>query len=285
MKRTTLSDGLTIAYEDMGSGSPAIVFAHGAFANRDHYAPQIEHLSKRHRVLALDIRGHGESDTPPGSFGIREAAADVIAVCEAAGVDRAIVVGHSWAVPLQVAEQRPALVAGVVLLDGAVLMPEHERAQILKDFVPVLEGPGWAAAMQGFLVGNGFPHPAPALKRRVLEEIGHGPSQLAAQLMRDVMSTDWSEQLSSGSYPLLYVHGVIPADLRRLREVRPDAIVGAVAGGGHYISLEVPDQVNAMIDRFLELADQTQPSTETADGTQPEQQVTQQRDGAVTSGV
>lgn len=284
MKRTTLSDELTIAYEDIGSGAPTIVFAHGAFANRVHYAPQMEHLSKRHRVLALDIRGHGESDTSPGAFGIREAADDVIAVCEAAGVDRGIIVGHSWAVPLQVAEQRPDLVAGVVLLDGAVLISEHERAQILKDFVPVLEGPGWAAAMQGFLGGSGFPYPAPALKARVLEEIAHGPSQLAAQLMRDVMSTDWSPQLSSGTYPLLYVHGVMPTDLQRLREVRPDAIVGAIAGGGHYISLEVPDQVNAMIDRFLELADQTQPSAEIADK-QLEQRVMQQRDVTVTSAM
>lgn len=261
MKRTALSGGLTIAYEDIGSGAPAIVFAHGAFANRGHYAPQIEHLSKRHRVLALDIRGHGESDTPPGPFGIREAAEDVIAVCNAAGVDRAIIVGHSWAVPLQVAEQQMDLVAGVVLLDGAVLMPENERTQILNDFVPVLEGPGWAAAMQGFLGGNGFPYPAPALKARVLEEIAHGPSQLAAQLMRNVMSTDWSHQLSSATAPLLYVHGVMPADLRRLRELRPDAIVGAVAGGGHYISLEVPDQVNAMIERFIALAFGTEIST------------------------
>jgi pimeloyl-ACP methyl ester carboxylesterase len=264
VKRTTVSDGLTIAYDDIGSGAPSIVFAHGAFANRHHNAPQIDHLSKRHRVLALDIRGHGESDTPSQAFGIREAADDVIAVCDAAGVDRAIVVGHSWAVPLQVAEARPDLVAGVVLLDGAVLLPDAQRTQILNDLVPVLEGPGWAAAMQGFLVGNGFPYPAHALKARVLEEIGHGPWQLAAQLMRDVMSTDWSHQLSSGTYPLLYVHGVMPTDLQRIRSARPGIVVGAVAGAGHYISLEVPDQVNAMIDRFLELPDPTSPRPELA---------------------
>ena len=253
MKRTALSDGLTIAYDDIGSGEPTIVFAHGAFANRAHYVSQTEHLSQRHRVLALDIRGHGESDTPSRPFGIREAADDVIAVCETAGVDRAIVVVHGWAVPLQVAEARPDLVAGVVLLDGAVLLPDAQRAQILNDLVPVLEGPGWAAAMQGFLVGYGFPYPATALKARVHEEIGHGPSQLAAQLMRDVMSTDWSDQLSSGTYPLLYVHGVMPTDPQRIRSARPGVVVGAVAGGGHYISLEVPDQVNAMLDRFLDI--------------------------------
>lgn len=265
MRRTARSGELTIAYEDIGSGAPTIVFAHGSFANRGHYAPQMEHLSKLHRVIALDIRGHGESDTPPGPFGMREAAEDVIAVCDAAGVDRAVIVGHSWAVPLSVAERRKDLVAGTILLDGAVLIPEAERTQILNGLVPVLEGPGWAAGLQGLLGGNGnFPYPAPALRAQVLEEIAHGPSQLAAQMMRDVMSTDWSEQLSSSASPLLYVHGIMPTDLRRLREVRPDAFVGAVAGGGHYMSLEVPDQVNAMIDRFIALALAPERSPESA---------------------
>jgi len=264
MKRTTRSGDLTIAYEDSGSGSPAVVLIHGAYANRSHYAPQVEHLSKRHRVLAPDVRGHGESDKPQGPFGIREVADDVIAVCDAAGVTGAILVGHSWAVPLQVGATRPDLAAGVALLDGAVLLPEEDRAEILAGLVPVLEGPGWMAAMQGFLGGRGFPYGAPALKARVIEEIVHGPAQLAAQLMRDVMSSDWSEQLTSVDCPLLYVHGVMPLEVERLRQLRPDAIVAAVAGGGHYISLEVPDQVNAMLDRFLDLLAQEERSAASA---------------------
>lgn len=255
MRRTTRSGDLTIAYEDCGSGSPAVVLIHGAYANRGHYAPQIEHLSTRRRVLAVDVRGHGDSDMPRRRFGIREAADDVSAVCEAAGVSAAVHVGHSWAVPLQVAAARPDLVAAAVLLDGPVLLPEKERREILAGLVPVLEGPGWMAAMQGFLGGRGFPYDASALKTRVLEEIARGPAHLAAQLMREVMSSDWSEQLASLGCPLLYVHGVMPIELERLRQLRPDAIVAAVAGGGHYLSLEVPEQVNAMLDRFLELTE------------------------------
>ena len=78
-------------------------------------------------MLALDVRGHGESDNPRQPFGVRAAADDVIAVCDAARVVGAIHVGHSWAVPLQVAPTRPDLVAGIVLLDGAVLLTEKER--------------------------------------------------------------------------------------------------------------------------------------------------------------
>ena len=71
--------------------------------------------------------------------------------------------------------------------------------------------------------------------------------------MRDVMSSAGSEQLASADCLLMYVHGVTPLELDRLRRLRPDAIVAAAAGGGHYLSLEVPHQVNPMLDRFLDL--------------------------------
>jgi len=44
---------------------------------------------------------------------------------------------------------------------------------------------------------------------------------------------------------------MMPADLDRLMQLRPDAIVAAVAGSGHFMALVVPDQVSAMLDRFL----------------------------------
>jgi pimeloyl-ACP methyl ester carboxylesterase len=97
------------------------------------------------------------------------------------------------------------------------------------------------------------PYDSPALKTRVMEEIGTTPRQMAAPLMRDLMSSDFSAQLSSGKFPLLFVHEKTPADLARLQHLRPDALIGSVVGSGHYLSLQVPDQVNAMLDRFLEI--------------------------------
>lgn len=76
---------LEIAYDEVGSGSPAVVLIHGALPT----------------AATTRRREHGGSETPSGSFGIVDAAADVIAVCDAAGVTGAILVGHSWAVPLQ----------------------------------------------------------------------------------------------------------------------------------------------------------------------------------------
>lgn len=261
MKKTTVHSGLRIAYADAGIGTPAVVFIHGAFGNRRHYVAQLEHLRGRCRVLAPDLRGHGESEAPSGPFGLREAAEDVLAVCDAAGVGRVVLCGHSWPVALQVAAMRPEIVAGVVLLDGAVLFPEPMRAQTLSNFVPGLEGPGWAEAMRQYFGGRAFSaFDSQALKTRLLDAIGEAPPQFAAQMMRDVMSSDWAPQLTSGNFPLLYIHANVPVDLERLRQLRPDALIGVVAGAGHWMMLEVPDQVNAMLDRFLHIVEAGSPA-------------------------
>ena len=120
MKRTAISNSLRIAYEDVGQGSPAVVLIHGAFGDRSHYAAQLKHLAQRHRVLALDLRGHGESDVPQDGFWLRDYAEDVVAVCEAADLDRCVLCGHSMPVALVAASLKPERVAGVALLDGTV---------------------------------------------------------------------------------------------------------------------------------------------------------------------
>ena len=255
MKRTAISNSLRIAYEDVGQGSPAVVLIHGAFGDRSHYAAQLKHLAQRHRVLALDLRGHGESDVPQDGFWLRDYAEDVVAVCEAADLDRCVLCGHSMPVALVAASLKPERVAGVALLDGTVLFPESLRSQILANLVPVLYGPGANQAMQGFFLERAIsPYDSAELKARVMAEIAAGPTQIAAPLMRDVMTEDFSQFLA-GRYPLLYVHATAPTDLARLRELRPDVLLGSVVASGHWMMLQVPDQVNAMLDRFLQIVE------------------------------
>ena len=54
--------GTKLAYEEKGSGTPAFVFVHGWTCDRSFFAAQAEHFAQRHRVVSIDLRGHGESD-------------------------------------------------------------------------------------------------------------------------------------------------------------------------------------------------------------------------------
>jgi pimeloyl-ACP methyl ester carboxylesterase len=91
-------DGVKLAYDTAGRGDPAIILVHGWAGDRSYFAPQFEHFASRHAVVALDLRGHGDSDRPEPGSGVYEFDAlcdDVLAVAAAAGCDRPVVVGHS----------------------------------------------------------------------------------------------------------------------------------------------------------------------------------------------
>lgn len=253
MKRV-MSGGVEIAYEEAGQGDPAVVLIHAPFGRREHFAAVFHHLAARHRVIALDLRGCGDSGRPADGYRIRDLADDVRAVCRAAGVTRAVLCGHSLGgtAALEVAALDAELAAGVVLLDAVVLFPEPMRRQVLESFVPVLSGPGWLEALRGYFAGRMFaPWDPPELRARIAEELASLPPQMPAALMRDGMSTDSSERLAAAKCPLLFIHAHVPADLGRLKQLRPDAMVASVVGSGHFLPLVVPDQVNAMLDRFL----------------------------------
>ena len=246
-----------VAYESSGTGDPALVFIHGLAADRSYFAPQLAHFSGRRRLVALDLRGHGESSTPAQVI-IDDFAADVIAVVDAAGLESAVLCGHSMAgvVGLKVALARPELVRGVAMVEGTVLFPDQVRQAGLTGLVPALAGEHWFEALSGYLSSRILdPQDPEELKRRVREDARRIRPEFARTFFASLFSSDYASELESVRCPLLYIHAKTPTDLQRLREVRPDAIVGQVVGSGHYPMLTVADQVNAMLDRFLEIVE------------------------------
>jgi hypothetical protein len=105
MKRV-LSDGIEIAVEDTGQGGPALVLIHGGFGSRSHFAPLVAHLAERHRVIALDLRGHGESGVPRDGFRIADFARDVLAVCREARNLRPFSVRATWALSTRMSSSK-----------------------------------------------------------------------------------------------------------------------------------------------------------------------------------
>src|SRR6478735_548085 len=84
---------LSIAYEAGGGGDPALLFIHGIFEDRSYFARQQTHFSRRRNVVALDLRGHGDSSESPRGT-VEDFAADVVAVADDAGLGSVILCGH-----------------------------------------------------------------------------------------------------------------------------------------------------------------------------------------------
>jgi pimeloyl-ACP methyl ester carboxylesterase len=252
---------IEIAYQSGGIGEPALVFIHGILEDCSYFAQQVAHFSGRRRLVALDLRGHGHSSVPTEAT-IDDFAVDVIAVADAAGLERAILCGHSMAgvVALKVALARPHLVSGVAMVDGTVLFPDHARQAALARLVPALGGPYWLEALTGFFRAVILdPQDPEDLVQRVIAAAGRTRPEFARSFFASLMASDYAAEVENARCPLLYIHAKTPTDLQRLRDLRPDAMVGQVVGSGHYAMLTVPDQVNAMLDRFVHLVDEPRP--------------------------
>jgi len=245
-----------LAYAAAGSGDPAVVLVHGGLGDRSHFAAMFDHLASHHRVIALDLRGHGESALPVAEFTVADLALDVAAVCEAAGVDHAVVCGHSLSggVAVELAVTRPELVSGVVLLDGAILYQQEALQALVTQLLPALEGEGWREAVRGLVSGRMLsPYDPPHLRQRLMHAVDLAPRQVTVPWFRQSYTWDASSRLAACRQPLLYVHSTVPVDLARLHDIRPDALMGTVVGSGHFLMMSVPEQVDAMVDRFLEI--------------------------------
>src|SRR4051812_10389490 len=116
---------VTLAYEDAGQGEPPMVLVHCWTCDHTFFTPQIQHFSHNHRVIAVDLRGHGESDKPRQDYTVEGVADDLTWLCDQVGLQQPVVVGHSMGgnVALELARRYPALPAAIVLLDSAIVPP------------------------------------------------------------------------------------------------------------------------------------------------------------------
>jgi len=251
-----IRDGVRLAYEEAGATEPAIVFVHGWTCDRSHFAAQVARFSADHRCVSVDLRGHGASDAPEQAYTIDGFADDVGWVCDQLGVKGALLVGHSMggAIVLALAAKRPDLARAVAMLDPAILFPEAMKplaAQLSSAFA----APGGMEAVKHFGESQFFLASSDAaLKERVLAAMVRTPQHVVASAMGNLANFDSEAALRAAKAPLLYV-GAEPviSEISKLPELAPGTIVARTAGSGHFHQLEVPDQINAMLSRFLQV--------------------------------
>src|SRR3989449_6547078 len=171
--------GIRLAYEDRGAGKPAFVFVHGWTCNRSFFAPQAEYFSRRHRVVSLDLRGHGDSDKPQGKYPIAAYAEDIAYVVDQLGLGQPVAVGHSMGgiTVLQLAAAHPDRVSAIVMVDPAPFVFPPELRTAIEAMIAAIEA-GNQEPRRQFVEKNLF---LPASDRKLVEDVlavmmaGHRP--------------------------------------------------------------------------------------------------------------
>ena len=93
--KTANREGVNLRYLDTGSGDPALVFIHGWCCDQTTWRDQIKAFSPRHRIIAVNLRGHGASDKPDQDYDIAGFVDDMTWLIQEIGLDRPVIIGHS----------------------------------------------------------------------------------------------------------------------------------------------------------------------------------------------
>ena len=114
------ANGLRFHYRDWGGSGPPIVLLHGLSSNARIWDFVAQDLSSDWRVLALDQRSHGGSEGPEDGYGWPEVTSDLAAYLDGVGLERPLIVGHSWGanVAASFAATFPERPAAIALVDG-----------------------------------------------------------------------------------------------------------------------------------------------------------------------
>lgn len=255
--RSLRRDGTNLLYEEAEGGGPPILLVHGWCCDHTYFAPQFEHFANRgHRVVAVDLRGHGQSDKPHQRYTMQTFADDLAWICDQIGVEKPVVIAHSMGgiVAFDLAARYPELPSAVVMLDAAVVLPAGARAAI-PAFLEKLRGPDYRQALRDYVSGALFIlTDDQERKKRVLDGMSSAPQHVMVSASEGLRDYDPAEATGSLAVPAVYIaadEAQPRSDMTRFHELAPQILYGKTVGSGHFCQLEVPEQVNAMIDRFI----------------------------------
>jgi len=243
--------GIRIYYELAGDPGdhPPLLLSHGFGASSTMWRPNVAALAADRRVITWDLRGHGRSDSPddPAQYSHAACVADMAALLDAAGAERAVVGGLSLGgfLSLAFARERPERVAGLVLCDtGPGFRSDQARQQWNERAFATaarLERDGLAA------IGGDQPNASGHRSARGLALASRG--MLAQQDGRVI------EALGSVKVPVLVLVGArdeaFLAAAGYLAAKIPGAVRVVVPDAGHMSNVDQPDRFNQSVLAFL----------------------------------
>jgi non-heme chloroperoxidase len=267
----TTDDGVRLRYLEAGHGRPLVLLP-GWTQPAEGFAGQLAVLSDSFRCLALDFRGHGESDRPAHGYRVSRLARDCWDFLEHLDLEAAVLLGHSagcvviWAFIDLFGQDR---VRGLVLCDEPITFlrrPGWSEAECRQYGASVegtealaraaaIAGPDGERVLRGFLSSEFSPGFPEAEVARVIEGSLKMPRVAAAELMLSIMQADYRDVLPRIRRPTLCIGGARshlgPEPMPWIAARIPGAQL-VMIDARHFVHLERPGAFNAAVRGFLD---------------------------------
>ena len=264
----TLSSGITLSFVAQGDESgPAVVLLPGPTDSWRSYEPLLVQLPPSIRVIAVSLRGHGDSQKPALGYRVEDFAADVVPLLDGLGIERAVLAGHSGSclVARRVAIDQPDRVAGLVLeASPTTLGGDAGLESFLESVVSSLSDPIDPAFARSFVADTSSAELRPELLDQLVGEILKVPARVWKEMFAGLLAYDDMDEVGRITAPTLLIWGDAD-DLvgRDMQDMLTEGIRGAellvYPGVGHTPRWEDPSRFAGDLATFVERATSPQP--------------------------
>jgi pimeloyl-ACP methyl ester carboxylesterase len=252
-------DGTPISYEVYGAGEPTLVFVHGWSCDARYWRAQSSHFSKKHRVVILDLAGHGHSGMSRTKYTMGAFGEDVRAVTEAVGSPRVILIGHSMggSVIAEAARLMPNRVIGLIGIDTLDNIEYPLTSEELKKMTAPLEKDFRAGSRQ-FIGEMILPQTDPQLREWILSDVSAAPPTVALSAMNEMMAQyitgEAAKVFEKIQIPVITVNGdlwPINYEANRRHMFSYQAIV--LKKADHFLMMNRPEEFNRALEQAIKM--------------------------------
>lgn len=253
-------NGTAIHYEIHGTQGPWLTFSHSLACSSAMWAPQIPEFSKRHRVLAFDTRGHGQSDAPEGAYTLEQLADDLDGLLKHLKIDKTHFCGLSMGgmIGQTYALKHPGVFQSLTLADTTSRYPT-EGASLWVDRIKTARAQGMQPLVEPTLA-RWFTEPFRAQRADIVKAIG---AQIAATPVAGyagcceaIPKINVTARLKEIACPILVIvgeqdMGTPLAMAREIHENAPGSQLAVLSPAAHLSNLEQPEAFSKALADFL----------------------------------
>ena len=248
------ADGVSIAYQVGGSGNPALVFVHGWCCDKSYWEAQVPHFAREHKVVTIDLAGHGESGLDRKTWTMSAFGEDVVAVVNELDLDEVVLIGHSMGglVIAEAARRMPERVIGLVGADTFWNVERMGTQEEIDEFLARLRA-NFAEVTREFVKSTMFtPTSDPVLVERVVADMSAAPPEVGLGAVEGMSKQDLALAFEEVQAPIRCISAdKSPINVEAAQRHASSFEVVFMPEVGHFVMIEDTETFNRLLAKIV----------------------------------